>query len=101
MYKRTQQDEQIRHEQLETLTSVLLKQHLNDDTYNSLIDQCNQKDEEVQNFFNSLAKNDLADVKRLLFLNPLLAYEVNDRVETALHIAVRLNHNLMAEYLVE
>lgn len=101
IYRKSQADEKTRQEQLETLTGVHLSKRLNDLSYNSVINKCNQVDEENQNFFDSIAKNDIEGVKRALFVNPLLAYDVNERIETALHIAVKLGHYQMVDYLLD
>ena len=74
---------------------------MNDLSYNSVIEKCNQLDDENINFFDSIARNDTDAVKRALFINPLLAYDVNEKMETALHIAVKLSHYPMVEYLLE
>ena len=46
-------------------------------------------------------RNDLADVKRFMLINPTIAYEVNDQMETVLHLAVALRSFDMVEFLVE
>ena len=51
---------------------------LNDKTYNSVIDQCNESDQEVANFFQAVVRGDLEELKRILMINPTIAYEVND-----------------------
>ena len=46
-------------------------------------------------------RNDLAEVKRYMMYNPTIAYEVNDQMETVLHLAVALRNFDMVEFLVE
>ena len=40
-------------------------------------------------------------VKRKVLIDPLVAMEVNDQMETALHIAVSMSHFDIVEYLLE
>ena len=91
----------MRKEQLETLTSCQLSKKLNDDTYNDVIDKCNDADQEIANFFQAVAENDLEKVQGFINTNPLIAYEVNERMQTALHLAVLYKHFEMAEIFLE
>ena len=93
--------QKVRKEQLETLTSCQLTKKLNDDTYNDVIDKCNDADQEIANFFQAVAENDLEKVQGFINTNPLIAYEVNERMQTALHLAVLYKHFEMAEIFLE
>ena len=66
-----------------------------------MIDQCNESDQEVAEFFQAVVQNNFEEVKRILMVNPTIAYEVNDQMETVLHLAVALRNYDMVEYLVE
>ena len=94
-------DIKLRKAQLETITSVQLKKKFNDESYNNLIDQCNDGDEKIAKFFKLVANNDIKNVKRELTLNPTIAFEVNARMETVLHLAVSLGLYDMCEYILE
>ena len=69
--------------------------------YNGVIDQCNESDQLVASFFKAIVDNDLGKVQEFLYINPLIAYEVNDAMETSLHLAVSLGFEDMVEYLLE
>lgn len=90
-----------RKAQLETIAGIQLKKELDDEFYNTLIDQCNDGDEKIAKFFKLVANNDIENVKRELSVNPMIALEVNGRMETVLHLAVSLGLFEMCEYLLE
>ena len=100
-YQRQLIGQKVRKEQLETLTSCQLSKKLNDDTYNDVIDKCNDADQEIAHFFQAVAENDLEKVQGFINTNPLIAYEVNERMQTALHLAVLYKHFEMAEIFLE
>ena len=52
-----------------------------------------ESDQEFTVFFNAVRNNNLPLVKKLLASNPLLALEVNEKMQTVLHVAVG-NKNL-------
>ena len=66
-----------------------------------MIDQCNAVDEELAEFFAAVVRGDMEVVKRKVLIDPLVAMEVNDQMETALHIAVSMSHFDIVEYLLE
>ena len=66
-----------------------------------MIDRCNDSDHEVAQFFQAIVRNDLEEIKRYMIFNPTIAYEVNDQMETVLHLAVALRSFDMVEFLVE
>ena len=74
---------------------------MNDDHYNDLIDECNDADEKVSLFFESIMVNDLTAVKNTVSANPLIVYEVNDEMENGMHVAVRSNHHEVLEWLLD
>ena len=68
--------------------------------YNGVIDQCNESDHIVASFFQAIVDNDIQKVQDYLYINPLVAYEVNDAMETSLHLATSLGLEDMVEYLL-
>jgi len=66
-----------------------------------VIDKCNDADEEIAQFFQHVETNNVKEVQRCIDLNPSIAYEVNDGMETILHVAVVRKHIEMVEYLLE
>ena len=73
---------------------------LNENSYNKVIDQCNENDERIAEFFNSIVINDLDKIKTITLADPVIAYEVNDHMENVLHLAVALNHYDIVAYLL-
>ena len=66
-----------------------------------MIDQCNEAEEQVDNFFKAVADCKMEEVKRMLLINPALAYDVNDRMENVMHIAVSRQSYDMVDLLLE
>lgn len=99
--RQTLLNKKVRKDQLETLASCQFDKRLNDVLYNGLIDKCNDTDEEIAQFFKFIAANDREEVQRCINANPLIAYEVNDRMETALHVAVTNKHYDLVESILE
>ena len=48
-----------------------------------------------------MADNAIEKVSRAVMINPVLAYEVNEAMETILHLAVAFGHYDLVEYLME
>ena len=46
-------------DQLEDITGIQMNSNINEISYNKVIDQCNETDSDVAEFFNSIIANDL------------------------------------------
>ena len=101
IFQATKSGLQARQEQLNLISAIQMNQSVNDDHYNDVIDECNGADEKVSLFFESIMVNDLTAVKNTVSANPLIVYEVNDEMETSMHIAVRSQHWEVLEWLMD
>lgn len=88
-------------DQLNVITNMQLRKSVDDQTYNSVIDHCNDVDKEVAQFFQAVVEENLEEIKRFMLVNPTIAFEVNDQMETVLHLAVALRNYDLVEYFVE
>lgn len=59
MITKTHDSMKARRDQLEALTGIQMSKQLNDASYNSVIDHCNDADVETAEFFRAIISNDL------------------------------------------
>ena len=79
-----------------------MNKKLPDNYVSEMAARVEESDQSITLFFNAVRKNNLQLVKKLLRNSPLLALEVNDRMQTVLHVAVvRKNLLKMVVFLLE
>ena len=64
-----------------------MNKRLPDNYVEEMAAHCEESDQSITQFFNAVCQNNLPLVKNLLESSPLLALEVNERMQTVLHVA--------------
>ena len=68
---------------------IQYKKELPENFTTDLLARLEESDQSVTVFFNAVRKNNLPMVKKLLRKMPLMALEVNEKMQTVLHVAAR------------